>query len=317
MAYLVGLHVRFFLAGRPTPSDRTPTAGEDDEPPGADDAASVPTLAVLQHNQIVTQRLLLKVWELLTTNGVLQGHSAGGGGPGTGNMSMGCVTTGLTKAILRTACVTVFYEVSGYYGFEEVTACVADQQNLNMTKAGNKAALRSYVSSSGAPTSTNLRAAVMREYLDITKDTVETFIPGLDVFLALEDSGHTAGEFITTDTLVAFVDQADFNGMPSMLKAMREISNKMKAPNPNYIAPAFLATVLLSFLVKKKLVSNLVLVSTVVASHRTISCFVDQVNDQSPKVHYEVVRLRLVERMYTLDAWNGLDKDAKLDVTTD
>ena len=45
--------------------------------------------------------------------------------------------------------------------------------------------------------------------------------------------------------------------------------------------------------------------------------FCRQVNDQSPKVHYEVVRLRLVERMYTLDAWNGLDKDAQLDVTTD
>ena len=92
----------------------------------------------------------------------------------------------------------------------------------------------------------------------------------------LNIDGHTAGELITTETLIDFVDQADFNGMPSMLKAMREISTKMKAPNPNYIAPAFLATVLLSFLVKKKLVSNFVLVSTVVASHRTISCFVDR-----------------------------------------
>ena len=152
-------------------------------------------------------------------------------------MSMGCVTTGLTKAILRAACVSVFFEVSGYYGFEEVTASVADQQNLNMTKAGNKAALRAYVSSSGAPTSTNLRATFMRDYVALTKDTVATFIPSLDVFL--EDSGHTADELITTDTLIAFVDQADFNGMPSMLKAMREISNKMKAPNPNYIAPAY------------------------------------------------------------------------------
>ena len=58
-------------------------------------------------------------------------------------------------------------------------------------------------------------------------------------------------------------------------------------------------------------------VSTVVASHRIISRLVDQVNDQSPKVLCEIVPLRLFERMYTLDAWNGLDKDAKLDVTTD
>ena len=30
-----------------------------------------------------------------------------------------------------------------------------------------------------------------------------------------------------------------------------------------------------------------------------------------------LAELRLFERMYTLNAWNGLDKDTKLDVTTD
>ena len=102
----------------------------------------------------------------------------------------------------------------------------------------------------------------MRKYIANSGGTPATFIPELDAYLADAQFGHVLGELIGKETLVQFIDHADFNGMDSMLTAIRTTSQDLDSPfGKGYIAPALLATVLLSFLMKKKLVSDLVLSS--------------------------------------------------------
>ena len=104
--------------------------------------------------------------------------------------STSSLTNGLTPAVMRDITLKVFYQLNGYYGVEDLLLCVAEDQNLDLTRMGNKVALRGFIDQCGCSTSTNLRSRYMRKYIANSKCTPDTFIPELDAYLADDDSGH-------------------------------------------------------------------------------------------------------------------------------
>ena len=211
---------------------------------------------------IIIHKKLKLLFDIVNTNPVLQGHGGVGGGGAPGVASTSSLTNGLTQAVMRDIALKVFFKENGYYGLEDLLVCVAEEQNLDVTRMNNKVTLRGFIDKCGCSTSTNLRSRFMRKYIVNSGGTPDSFIPDLDTFLADVESGHVLGQLIGKETLVDFINQADFNGMDSILTAIRKTSHDLDSPfAKGYISPALLATVLLSFLMKKKMLSDLVLSS--------------------------------------------------------
>ena len=238
------------------------TADEEHGPEDEDDedAQHECSLEVVNHNVLALHKKFKILVDLFTTNAVLQGHGVvGGGAPGVASTSS--LTSGLTSAVMRDVANKVFFGVSGYYGVEELVVCVTTEQNLDVAKIGNKVAVRGFIADGPTSTSTNMRSRLMRKYIANSGDNPQTFIPDLDTYLAADESGHVLDQLIGKGTMLDFINRADFNGMDSMLTAIRKTSRDLDTPFGDYISPALLATVLLSFLIKKKLVSDPVLSS--------------------------------------------------------